>query len=47
VNAAVMGAIWGLMRLLSGSIVVSSLSHALWNGAAHVLFGEGPKAGMI
>lgn len=47
VNAAVIGAIWGLMRSISGSIVVSSVSHALWNGAAYALFGEGPKSGAL
>lgn len=45
VNAAIMGAIWGAMRELSGSILVPSVSHAVWNGAAYALFGEGPKAG--
>jgi membrane protease YdiL (CAAX protease family) len=46
-NAAVIGAIWGLMRAVSGSIVVSSVSHALWNGAAYAFFGEGPKSGPL
>jgi uncharacterized protein len=46
-NAAIIGAIWGLMRSISGSIVVSSVSHALWNGGAYVLFGEGPKSGPL
>ena len=45
VNAAVMGAIWGMMRSISGSIVVSSVCHALWNAGAYVFFGEGPKPG--
>jgi membrane protease YdiL (CAAX protease family) len=47
VNAAVMGAIWGLMRARSGSIVVSTVSHSLWNGAAYTAFGEGPKMGVL
>ena len=46
-NAAVIGAIWGLMRAMSASIVVSSVSHALWNGAAYAFFGEGPKSGPL
>lgn len=46
-NAALIGAVWGYMRSLSGSIVVSSVSHALWNGGAYALFGEGPKAGAL
>ena len=47
VNAAVMGAIWGLLRLMSGSVIVSSVSHGLWNGAAYVLFGYGTKIGVL
>jgi membrane protease YdiL (CAAX protease family) len=46
-NAAVIGAIWGMMRSISGSIVVSSVSHGLWNGAAYAFFGEGPKSGPL
>jgi membrane protease YdiL (CAAX protease family) len=46
-NAAVMGAIWGLLRLMSGSIVVSSVSHSVWNAIAYALFGEGPKIGLL
>ena len=41
VNAALMGAIWGALRLVSDSIVVSSVSHGLWNGLAYALFGYG------
>jgi membrane protease YdiL (CAAX protease family) len=46
-NAAVMGAIWGLLRLISGSIIVSSVSHSVWNTIAYALFGEGPKIGLL
>lgn len=38
-NAAVVGAVWGLLRARSGSIIVSSLSHGVWNGMAYVFFG--------
>jgi membrane protease YdiL (CAAX protease family) len=47
INAAVMGAIWGLMRWISGSVFVSSVSHGLWNGMAYVLFGFGKKVGAL
>ena len=47
VNAALMGAIWGLLRLISGSVIVSSVSHGLWNGGAYVLFGFGTKLGAL
>ena len=46
-NAAVIGAIWGLLRWISGSVVVSSLSHGVWNGLAYVLFGLGTRAGAL
>jgi membrane protease YdiL (CAAX protease family) len=46
-NAGVIGAIWGLMRWLSGSVVVASVSHGLWNGGAYVLFGYGTKTGAL
>jgi hypothetical protein len=46
-NAAIMGAIWGLLRWISGSVLVSSASHGLWNGMAYVLFGFGKKVGAL
>jgi hypothetical protein len=47
VNAAVMGAIWGLLRWISGSVIVASVSHGLWNGGAYVLFGFGTRVGAL
>jgi len=47
VNAAAMGAIWGLMRWISGSVIVASLCHGAWNGGAYVLFGFGTKVGAL
>ena len=47
VNAAVIGAIWGLLRRISGSVIVSSVSHGLWNGGAYVFFGFGIKSGAL
>ncbi|HLY05096.1 MAG TPA: CPBP family intramembrane glutamic endopeptidase [Rhizomicrobium sp.] len=47
VNAAVIGAIWGLMRWMSGSVVVSGVSHGVWNGLAYVLFGFGSRVGAL
>lgn len=46
-NAAVLGAIWGMLRLLSGSLVVASVSHGVWNGLAYVLFGFGSHVGAL
>jgi hypothetical protein len=47
VNAVVIGTIWGLMRWISGSVIVSSISHGLWNGLDYVLFGFGTKVGVL
>jgi len=47
VNAAFMGAVWGLLRAISGSVIVASLSHGVWNGIAYVFFGVGTKAGAL
>jgi membrane protease YdiL (CAAX protease family) len=47
VNAAVMGAIWGLLRGISGSVLVASVSHGAWNAGAYVLFGFGAKVGAL
>jgi membrane protease YdiL (CAAX protease family) len=46
-NAAVVGTVWGLLRAQSGSIIVTSLSHGLWNGMAYVLFGFGSRQGSL
>ena len=46
-NAAAMGLIWGLLRARSGSIIVASCSHGLWNGMAYVFFGFGTRSGAL
>lgn len=46
-NASVIGFVWALMRRRSGSIVVTSVSHGVWNGVAYVLFGEGTAIGVL
>jgi uncharacterized protein len=46
-NAAVIGFIWALMRQRSGSIVVSSASHGVWNGLVYLLFGSGTTLGIL
>jgi len=47
VNAIVMGAVWGLLRWISGSVIVSSVSHGLWNAMAYVFFGFGTRVGAL
>jgi membrane protease YdiL (CAAX protease family) len=46
-NAALLGGVWGLLRAISGSVVVASVSHGLWNGGAYVLFGFGTRPGAL
>lgn len=47
VNAAVMGLVLGLLRRNSGSLIVASLSHGIWNGIDYPLFGFGTKVGAL
>jgi len=47
VNATLLGAIWGLIRWRSGSVIVASLSHGVWNGMAYVLFGFSTNVGAL
>lgn len=47
VNATLLGLIWGLLRFGSGSILVSSAGHGLWNGLTYVLFGVGSGVGAL
>ncbi len=41
------GLIFGLLRYISGSIIVSSFSHALWNTVVYSLFGVGSGIGIL
>jgi hypothetical protein len=41
------GLTFGLLRYISGSIIVSSFSHALWNTAVYSLFGFGSSIGIL
>ena len=47
VNGVVIGAIWGMLRSISGSILVTSVCHALWNASVYVLFGFGTTVGAL
>jgi membrane protease YdiL (CAAX protease family) len=46
-NVAVLGAIWGMLRIISGSVVVGSLGHSVWNVIAYGFFGLGTKVGAL
>jgi len=47
VNATLLGAVWGVLRWRSGSIIVASVSHGVWNALAYVLFGFGTHTGAL
>lgn len=47
INVTLLGAIWGLLRLTSGSVLVPAVSHAVWNGIDYPLFGFGEKVGAL
>ena len=43
-NVLLLGLNWGLLRAASGSVVVPTCSHGIWNAFAYVLFGYGTKS---
>jgi membrane protease YdiL (CAAX protease family) len=47
INATLVGAVFGMLRMASGSIVAPSICHAVWNGIDYPLFGFGEKAGAL
>ena len=47
VNATLLGAIWGMLRMISGSVVVAAVCHAVWNGIDYPLYGFGEKVGAL
>ncbi len=47
VTATFLGLIWGMLRRISGSVIVASVSHGVWNGFAYALFAFGTKTGAL
>ena len=47
VNATLLGLIWGILRMVSGSVVVPSVCHAVWNAIDYPLFGFGERVGAL
>lgn len=47
VNATLLGLIWGLLRQISGSVVVAAVCHAVWNGIDYPLYGFGERVGAL
>lgn len=47
INTALIGAVFGVFRVISGSVAVPSLCHAVWNGINYPLFGFGERVGAL
>lgn len=47
INATLIGGVWGLLRMISGSVVVPAVCHAVWNALDYPLFGYGEKVGAL
>ena len=47
INATLIGGVFGLLRMASGSVVVPSVCHAVWNGIDYPLYGFGEKTGAL
>jgi uncharacterized protein len=47
IGSSIWGVAMGLLRLRSGSIVVTSFCHAFWNAAVYTFFGAGEKVGQL
>jgi membrane protease YdiL (CAAX protease family) len=47
INATLIGGVFGVLRWVSGSVVVPSLCHAVWNGIDYPFFGFGEKVGAL
>ena len=47
VGSTAFGVAMGLLRLRSGSIIVPSFCHALWNASVYTFFGAGEKVGQL
>jgi len=47
VNATLLGGVFGLLRMISGSVVVAAVCHAIWNAIDYPLYGFGEKVGAL
>jgi membrane protease YdiL (CAAX protease family) len=47
INASLIGVAWGLLRLISGSVVVAAVTHGIWNATAYVFFNNGTEIGLL
>jgi membrane protease YdiL (CAAX protease family) len=46
-NCAVAGFVFTLLRWISGSVLVPSISHGIWNGICYELFGTGTEVAAL
>ncbi|MFN3582508.1 type II CAAX prenyl endopeptidase Rce1 family protein [Phenylobacterium sp.] len=46
-NMLLAGVIFGLLRMISGSLLAPALAHAAWNTLAYGLFGHGADPGLL
>lgn len=47
INATLIGGVFGFLRLTSGSILVPSVCHSVWNAFDYPLYGFGEKVGAL
>jgi membrane protease YdiL (CAAX protease family) len=47
INAVAIGVTWGMLRSISGSILVTSVCHSVWNAAVYTFFGFGETIGVL
>lgn len=47
INATLIGAVFGMLRMISGSVIAPSVCHAVWNGIDYPLFGFGERVGAL
>ena len=47
INATLIGAVFGMLRMASGSVIVPGVCHAVWNGIDYPLYGFGEKVGAL
>jgi membrane protease YdiL (CAAX protease family) len=46
-NVFLIGMNWGMIRLYTGSLIVVSVSHAVWNAVVYTMFGFGEHVGAM
>ena len=47
INATLIGGVFGILRMYSGSLVAPSICHAVWNGIDYPFYGFGEKVGAL